>query len=55
MSVARTRLCSRCKGPVWEEHDQDLSKEYKYYCSDCDENMFEFETEIGDVDYEPRD
>jgi len=31
---------------VIEETDKTLKKEYKYYCPTCDENMYEFETEI---------
>ena len=48
MKQATTRVCTRCKTPVWEEHDEEITKEYPYYCPNCDENMFTFETEISD-------
>lgn len=50
MKQATTRVCTRCNTPVWEEHDKEL-KEYPYYCPDCDENMFTFETHIAEIDF----
>lgn len=41
-SVAR-KVCSRCGSDVLPEEDEELKKEYPYYCPECDENMYSFE------------
>jgi hypothetical protein len=41
--VAQRKLCSKCGAEVEVETDEDLKKEYPYYCPECDENMYEFE------------
>ena len=38
------RYCFRCGCQVKKETDKDLRKEYPYYCPNCDENMYTFET-----------
>jgi predicted RNA-binding Zn-ribbon protein involved in translation (DUF1610 family) len=38
------RVCRRCGTQVVREDDTDLKNIYPYYCPECDENMFEFET-----------
>jgi hypothetical protein len=38
-------VCSRCHCEVEEEKDDELKKEYPYYCPECDENLYSFETE----------
>lgn len=43
------RICRRCGSAVKRETDPDLSKEYPYYCPECNENMFTFETELVPV------
>ncbi len=48
-----TRVCSRCGMPVETEEDEDLKKEYPYYCPGCNENMYSFET-MGRQDKERR-
>lgn len=35
------RICARCEQPVVRETH---IKEYPYYCPNCDENMYRFET-----------
>lgn len=37
------RVCKRCNSQVEEEK---VIEEYPYYCPNCDENMYEFETTI---------
>jgi len=37
--------CSKCGTEVEEEKDKELSKEYPYYCPECDENLYSFEIE----------
>ena len=37
-------VCSRCHCEVEEEKDSELEKEYPYYCPECDENLYSFET-----------
>lgn len=36
--------CCKCNNKVKKEKDKFLRKEYKYYCSNCDENLYKFET-----------
>lgn len=36
-------VCKRCGNEVQEEEDEELRKEYPYYCPKCDENMYSFE------------
>lgn len=38
-------ICFRCGCLVLKETDPELSKEYLYYCPECDENLYSFETE----------
>lgn len=38
----KKRYCGRCGTEVKEEICKDI--DYPYYCPDCDENMYEFET-----------
>ncbi|PLS19312.1 hypothetical protein CVD28_02550 [Bacillus sp. M6-12] len=42
-----TRLCKRCDSQVEEEKEL---KEYPYYCPNCDENMYEFETKLKNAE-----
>jgi len=42
--MSTQKYCFRCKTELEFETDSDLKKEYPYYCPNCDENMFEFET-----------
>lgn len=37
------KRCIRCGTELELETDEDLRKRYKYYCPNCDENMFELE------------
>lgn len=43
-SVSR-KVCRRCGSRVLPETDEDLKKEYPYYCVQCDENMYSIECE----------
>jgi NAD-dependent SIR2 family protein deacetylase len=36
--------CSKCGTEVKKETDKELRKEYPYYCPECDENLYSFET-----------
>lgn len=38
-------VCKRCGTEVQTEEDEELRKEYPYYCPKCDENMYSFECE----------
>ena len=38
------RICNRCGTEVVFETDEDLKKEYPFYCPTCDENMYYIET-----------
>lgn len=38
-------VCRRCGTEVQKEEDEELRKEYPYYCPKCDENMYSFECE----------
>jgi hypothetical protein len=42
------RYCKICDSRVRKEINENLKKEYPYYCPKCDENMYEFETYIND-------
>jgi len=44
--LVETRCCNRCSENIEKETDKELSKEYPYYCPNCDENMYGFETYI---------
>lgn len=50
------RACKRCGAIAREETDAALRSEYPYYCPECDENLYSFETtevpETGDRNYE---
>ena len=35
--------CCRCDSIVKKETNLELRKEYTFYCSECDENMYKFE------------
>lgn len=35
--------CFKCGTKVKKEKDEDLKKEYPYFCPCCDENMYNFE------------
>lgn len=37
-------ICNKCGSVVVKETDEELQKIYKYYCINCGENLFEFET-----------
>lgn len=37
------RVCCRCNTPVEEEKE---IPQYPYYCPECDENEYEFETKL---------
>lgn len=39
----KKRVCNRCGTKVKREW---ILKQYPYYCPECDENMFKFETEL---------
>lgn len=40
------KVCKRCGcDEIREETDEELKKEYPYYCPYCDENMYSFEVE----------
>jgi hypothetical protein len=39
------RVCKRCDTPVEAER---VIEEYSYYCPECDENLYEFETKGGE-------
>lgn len=41
-SVAR-KVCGRCGSAVLPETNEELKKEYSYYCPRCDQNMYSFE------------
>lgn len=41
------KKCFRCGTRLKMERDKDLKKEYPYYCSACDENMYSFEAVDG--------
>ena len=43
----KIRICNRCKAEVRVEKEIEG---YPYECLECDENMYEFETEITDRD-----
>ena len=36
-------ICNRCGTIVEEEKDNELKKEYPFYCPECDENLYSFE------------
>ncbi len=38
------RICFRCGTEVEEETVESLKEEYPFYCPECDENLYEFET-----------
>ena len=38
------RKCCRCGGYVEKETHKSLRKEYPFYCPNCYENMYRFET-----------
>ena len=44
------RICRRCKSPVWESN----SLEYPFQCLECDEDLFEFETDEQCPHYSPK-
>lgn len=39
------KICKHCGCEVNEEVEEELKKEYPYYCPYCDENMYSFEVE----------
>lgn len=39
--------CRKCNNKVRFETDKQLKKEYKYYCPNCNENIYTFETYKG--------
>lgn len=45
MKKCMKRICIRCGNIVLPETGS-LRKEYPFYCPECDENMYEFETEL---------
>lgn len=36
-------ICKKCRNVVSVEEDEELRREYPYYCSYCDENLYDFE------------
>lgn len=38
------KYCIKCGSKVKKESDKILKKEYPYYCPECDENLYSFET-----------
>ena len=46
MGDTGVRMCKRCGSFVELEKDEELKKEYPYYCPRCDENMYSFETAV---------
>jgi Zn finger protein HypA/HybF involved in hydrogenase expression len=40
------RLCNRCGNKVVEETEKGI--DYPYYCPNCDENQYSFETHLED-------
>jgi formamidopyrimidine-DNA glycosylase len=42
--ITKNSACSRCGCLVELEEDTELKKEYPYYCPECDENLYSFET-----------
>lgn len=36
--------CNKCNCKVKKEKDKDLKKEYPYFCKNCYENLYSFET-----------
>ncbi len=39
-----TLYCSKCRAKVKKEKSKELKKEYPYYCPNCCENLYSFET-----------
>lgn len=44
--INELRVCKRCGTPVKKERDSKLRMEYPYYCPNCDENLYMFETQL---------
>jgi predicted RNA-binding Zn-ribbon protein involved in translation (DUF1610 family) len=44
MRVRKKLYCNRCGGLVVKEREPGLRKEYPFFCPECDENMYRFET-----------
>lgn len=42
--MIKNRYCRRCGHAVKRETVKGLRKEYPYYCPNCCENMYRFET-----------
>ena len=38
------RVCTRCNSEV--EKEKEPSIDYPFYCPNCDENLYEFETSV---------
>lgn len=43
----KLKRCFRCGTALELETDEELKKEYTYYCPECDENMYEMEAVDG--------
>lgn len=43
---APSRICSHCQHEICYESDKELSREYEYYCPNCDENLYGIEVSI---------
>ena len=44
------RICRRCRSPVWKSDNP----KYSFQCLECDEDLFEFETDEQCPDYSPK-
>jgi formamidopyrimidine-DNA glycosylase len=44
MNTRKKRYCNKCDGLVHEELEKVLREEYPFYCPNCEENMYRFET-----------
>lgn len=42
--IQTNKVCRRCHGLVLIEETPELKEEYPYFCPECDENLYEFET-----------
>lgn len=42
--MIKNRYCRRCGHAIRRETAKGLRKEYPYYCPNCYENMYQFET-----------
>lgn len=47
MRARKKRYCNRCGEIVRRETEKELRREYPFFCPNCDENMYRFETHKG--------